>query len=201
MGLTIHFKGQLRNINQLAQFVDEVEDIAKSLNWERHRIDRFILLDENSLLPEQRFEGGIWIRGIHITPPQCETLCLTFAPSGNMMSVLGATLADVYPEFDFAYWMHTKTQFAGTELHIALVSLLRYLEKKYFQSFEVMDEGEYWDSNDVDLLTKRFEEYTQLIAAVRGALEKETIAINLKDSDLMNRIISIIENGSKDLEN
>lgn len=201
MGLTLHYKGQLRNMEQLNLLVEEVEDIANSLDWESHRIDEVVELNENSYLLEEKTEAGIRIKGIYVTPINSETLCLTFAPSGKIMSLIGAILADKYPELDFAYWIHTKTQFAGVELHVALVSLLRYLEKKYFQSFEVMDEGEYWESNDMDLLTKRFEEYTQLIAAVRGALEKTTIPLNLKESEMIDKITEIIEQKLKDLEN
>ena len=202
MGLSIHFKGELRDMKQLSAFVEEVEDIANSLDWKSHRIDRVMELEESCLLEEQRTEGGIRIRGIHITPPDCETLCLTFAPSGKMMSLLGVlSAAKMYPEFDFVYWLHTKTQYAGIEVHIAVISLLRYLEKKYFQSFEVSDEGEYWESNDVDLLTQRFDEYTKLIAAVKGALEKAAIPPDLSENNLIQKITEIIEKGLKDLDN
>ena len=77
----------------------------------------------------------------------------------------------------------------------------RYLEKKYFQSLEVSDEGQYWESNNVDLLTQRFDEYTKLIAAVKGALEKASIPPNLSESNLIDKITEIIQKGLKDLDN
>ncbi|MEM8529002.1 MAG: hypothetical protein AAGG68_30505 [Bacteroidota bacterium] len=201
MGLTIHFKGQLRDIKQLPAFVEEVEDIANSLNWKSHRIDEVVELEESCPLAEERTNGGVRIRGLHVTPPKCETFCFTFAPSGKMMSLFGVLSAARHPEEDFAYWLHTKTQYAGIELHIAAISLMRYLEKKYFQYLEVSDEGQYWESNDVDLLTQRFDEYTKLIAAVRGALEKASISPNLSKSNLIDKITEIIQKGLKDLDN
>lgn len=186
---------------QLTAFVDEVEDIANSLEWKSQRVDEVVELEDDTELPETQTDKGIRIRGIHITPPECETLCLTFAPSGKLMSIFGVFSAKMYPEFDFVYWLHTKTQFAGVEAHIAIISLLRYLDKKYFQSFEVSDEGEYWETNDTHLLTQRFEEYTTLIAAVRGALEKSEIPVNLDDNSLIKKITEIIQKGLKDLDN
>lgn len=200
MGLTVHFKGQLRDTKQLLAFVDEVEDIANSLEWESHRIDQIVPIAANISLPEQRVGEGIQIRGLHVTPPQCETICFTFAPSGKLMSVLNALSIDLDPELDLAYWLHTKTQSAGIEVHIAIISLFRYLSHKYFQSFEVSDEGEYWESNDIELLTYRFEEYTALIATVKGALEKEMPSSNLSESDLLRQIVKIIQKGLDELE-
>lgn len=49
----------------------------------------------------------------------------------------------------------TKTQFAGAETHILLCKLLRYLEKKYFAEFEVLDEGDYYYKSDASTLAEK----------------------------------------------
>lgn len=46
---------------------------------------------------------------------------------------------------------YTKTQFAPIEVHIALVSLLRQLAP-HFASLAVLDEGEFYDTNDQSTL-------------------------------------------------
>lgn len=201
MGLSIHFTGQLRDIKLLPDFVTEVEDIARSLDWKNIRIERVMPVPETSEIPEERQEDGILIRGIHITPPECETLCFTFAPSGKLMTLMGLLSAETYPDFDFVYWTHTKTQYAGIEVHIAVIELIRYLDKKYFQSFELLDEGNYWETKDVSELQAQFTQYTQLIAVVKNALEKATIPSHLEENEMLRQLTDIIRKGLEDLEN
>jgi hypothetical protein len=201
MGLTIHYKGQLRDTSLIPDFVKELEDIANSLDWKSTRIDRLIPLDEESPIPEERVQEGIRLIGIHVTPPDCETFCFDFAPSGRMMNIIMLRFSpETYPEADFVYLMHTKTQYAGMELHIAAIALMRYLEKKYFQSLEVSDEGNYWETNDVAILTQRFEEYTTLINAVKEALQKAVLPPNLEENDLIQQVMKIIRDGLDELD-
>ncbi|MCK6692591.1 MAG: hypothetical protein L6Q97_10870 [Thermoanaerobaculia bacterium] len=67
--------------------------------------------------------------------------------------------------------MHVKTQFAGPDVHIALVKLLKYLEKKYLDAVEVTDEGDYWETEDRARLEKNFDTLTHFIKVVGDALE------------------------------
>jgi hypothetical protein len=41
-------------------------------------------------------------------------------------------------------WLFTKTQYAGVETHMAMIRLIRYLDEKYFERFELHDESQYW---------------------------------------------------------
>ena len=68
-------------------------------------------------------------------------------------------------------WLFTKTQYAGVEVHMALIRLMRHLSQKYFEKFEVHDESQYWETNDEDVCRKRFGEYNLVIGMVGDALD------------------------------
>ena len=45
-------------------------------------------------------------------------------------------------------WQRVKTGYDGAKSHIEMCKLFRYLEGKYFEVFEVLDESGYWKSGD-----------------------------------------------------
>ena len=92
------------------------------------------------------------------------------------------------------YMMHTKTQRGGSDVHIAIIHLFKYLEKKYFSEMSVSDEGSYWETLHKTILQERFDEYTHLINSVKGALEKDNwtvthdpFPLTTKMGDWLNR--------------
>lgn len=179
MGLTIHYTFRLRDYNLLPQLEDEVEDICQSLGWKCRRFDdTFSVLGK--AVPFELGEGEfkeIHLKGLYFTPKGCETAFLTFTQQGWTSSFLNLETAEMVYELDpkLVYSIHTKTQYAGEDIHIALVSLFKYLEKKYFDASQtkVTDEGNYWNTLDKTILHERFDDYWRLINAVKGALEKE----------------------------
>jgi hypothetical protein len=66
--------------------------------------------------------------------------------------------------------IHTKTQFAGPDTHIALMKLLKYLKEKYIHNLEVNDEGSYWGEWDQEILLSQFEKYNMAFDMVTEAL-------------------------------
>jgi len=61
-------------------------------------------------------------------------------------------------EFDRDLYVqeYTKTQFAGVDMHLKVVELLRVL-KPFFRALRVQDEGEYWETGDVRILTEHMD--------------------------------------------
>lgn len=154
MGLSFHYKGHLRTKASLPNLVEEVVDIAKVMQWPHH-------------IFETEFPGNAFGRKIHdqkiygvcFTPPECESVSLCFLSNGKLV--------------DFRIWIHhqqnglpndyshqkyvaVKTQFAGAEVHKKLMHLFDYLNQKYFRFFKLIDEGQYWELRDADLLQKKF---------------------------------------------
>lgn len=149
MGLTIHYKGKLKSPEFIQPLTEEVTDICQQFGWKYF------------IVPE-----GDPIAGICVSPEKCEPIFLTFDAEGTMVCL--ATIAlDLTP----GEYIFTKTQFAGMDTHMAIIHLLRHLSEKYFDFFELRDEGEYWETNDVEVLRRQFSRYEMAMAIVGSALE------------------------------
>ena len=149
-------------------------------------------------LPLEPVEGDpkkVRLKGIYFVPPECEAALLTFTPSGRTSGpsqlMAAEKLADLLP--DQIYCIHVKTQYGGLDTHVALVTLLKYLEKKYFHKMDVEDEGNYWDTLDRAVLQERFDEYWSLIEAFKGALEKDGWEVTDEPLKLSGKIEGILK--------
>ncbi|MGZ8525039.1 MAG: hypothetical protein ACXWV1_11460 [Chitinophagaceae bacterium] len=91
-----------------------------------------------------------------------------------MCSPVNVMNRDIYEsnglEPELIYATSTKTQFAGSDAHIAVIKLLRYLKEKYFSVFELDDEGKYWETMNEKVFLKQFAGYEFLLDAVANAL-------------------------------
>ena len=189
MGLSIHYLGTIRSMVLVNQLVDETADICESMNW-NYRI-----------ITESGDEG---LNGIVFSPENCEPVFLTFLPNGRMCSPISLMNKDFYTlngfDPDLIFTTSTKTQFAGPDVHIALIKLLRYLKEKYFEKFELDDEGYYWGTNDEKILFKRFDEYNQAISAVKKVLTEMHHIPGENTASLANRIEDVLKKkfGKKD---
>ena len=69
-------------------------------------------------------------------------------------------------EFDSDLYVQefTKTQFPGPGIHLKVVALLRVL-KPFFRQLEVEDEGEYWETGNVQTLVEHMNATKQVIEA------------------------------------
>ena len=52
-------------------------------------------------------------------------------------------------------WCFVKTQFGTLEGHVALVEMFAALKAEFFPDLEVRDEGDYWETRDVNGLAKK----------------------------------------------
>ena len=59
-----------------------------------------------------------------------------------------------------------KTQFAGPQVHIAVIGLLKAIEPS-FSHLDVLDEGEYWKSGSMDKLKENMEGVDATIANIK----------------------------------
>ena len=67
---------------------------------------------------------------------------------------------------------------------LTLIKLLRYLKRKYFKTFEVIDEGNYWETGDADLLKEKMKFLSQKLDAFCQALDDSWLKLEPGDSDL-----------------
>ncbi|MGC9352537.1 MAG: hypothetical protein ACP5D9_01800 [Mariniphaga sp.] len=158
MGITIHYQGKL-NLPELADgFCEELEDIAKTMDW------KYTVINDG---PDEK---PIPLKGIIVSPHEkSEPLVFTFDPEGNLRNAF--MLQFFGEDQDLTWYNHVKTQFAPTDVHIAIVKLLKYLQQKYIGNLKVTDEGGYWETGDANLLKKRMDFLNAKMDELTGLLE------------------------------
>ena len=191
MGLTIHYSGSFNKDASLSAMIEEVKDIMSIYKWPYY-------------IYEEHFPPGSFgkksynqhIYGISFTPPECETVCLSFLSNGRMSSSChlefwgNSTKAE---EKKFLYMLFVKTQFAGVEIHKLIVHLLKYLEKKYFVDFKVSDEGGYWETADENILAANFKRYTYLIDSFASGIQNFPMKTGETFENYFIRLMNMIQ--------
>ncbi|WP_340105515.1 hypothetical protein [Rhodohalobacter sp. 8-1] len=175
MGITIHYRGKIDRINDVAQLSTEIKEYADILQWDSRQWKENWNLPNSAALEKNKdglaLSGHIPIRGISLFPdPNCEPLFLTFCRDGTMASSMNMV---IMAEKDFdsdGIWLSTKTQFASTDIHISIIKLLRFVKSKYVSDLEVRDDGRYWESGDAANLEERFQRIGAAIDSLPGAL-------------------------------
>lgn len=170
MGLTIHYSGKFKADASLCNMIEEVKDIAEANEWRHH-----IFETEFPKKSPKKNSAEEKIYGIVFTPEGSETVHLTFLENRRMFGVynleFGKRLTEKEREKQYMFSLFTKTQYAGAETHKQIVHVLKYISRKYFSAFEVFDEGNYWDTEDPDILQQSFNRYNEILSHVSNVLE------------------------------
>jgi hypothetical protein len=164
MGLSIHYSGKIKEVTLIPSLVEEVQDVCTILKWNYHLYD-----DEN-------------VKGISFSPPECEPVFLSF--SNNELSSPILQQYNISP----ATTISVKTQFAGIEVHKALIKLLKHLKETYFKEFELSDEGGYWPTLDEEKLNQQFKRYNYILHKVTEHLKDFKANENDTASSLADRL-------------
>jgi hypothetical protein len=179
MGVTIHYHGQLADVGKLNILCDEIVQIAEKMDWSYNRLDEDWSKPGDVRLEHDergaRIVGHLGLKGISFKPhPKCESVSLFFNSSGKLRDPMGVVLiseGSIKPE---DAWIAVKTQFAGPEIHLWIVGLLKYLKEHYIPDLEVRDEGEYWETGDFELLKEKMDFLNEKMDAVSGELSRVT---------------------------
>lgn len=179
MGLSIHYRGGIDRIEDIPQLVNELEDIAESMQWQSQRI-----IDEEA---EPNFQGII------VNPKgDCEPLCFIFDQAGRLRTLADLITSQIKPS-QYSYYVATKTQFTTVETHIWIIGLLRYLKKHYLSDLKVTDEGDYWETENRETLIEKKNflqsKINQLASAIESA-ELDTEDLNV--DELIAKIEAIV---------
>lgn len=182
MGISIHYSGAIRDQNMIFSLVEEVKDICKSLDWESHTFN----------YPE--------IKGVCFAPNKSEPVFLTFNNEGRMLSPLALDSINDHDDLpkDLRYTTSTKTQFAGVWAHIAIIRLLKYLDKKYLKNFVVNDEGNYWETGDEKIAAEQFRKNTAAIDLFEEALKESPAFGDESVESLLRRLEKILKEKFED---
>ena len=168
MGLSIHYSGRLKEAVTLPKLIEDVKDVAIVEKW-----DYFVFENE---FENQQFSDEIIIKnlyGIMITPPNCESLCFTFLTNGKMSGILNYAVLQMDGKINenLTYSVAANTQYSGFENHKKIILLLDFIEKKYLENFTCVDDGNYWETRDEELLKETFIRYTNLINSFSSSIE------------------------------
>lgn len=196
MGLSIYYSGSFNKNAMLFDLVTEVKEIAEAFTWPYHIYNEAF---PSNNIDIQTHDGEIY--GICVTPPQCETISISFLSNYRMSCIVNLMLygnAINQPESDYLYMLSSKTQFAGPNIHKTVIELFRHLKKSnYFSEFDLIDEGKYWETGDEKLLDQRFKEYGSLIDSFTIALETIPIKKGESFENYFERIVKIIDERNK----
>ncbi len=159
MGLTIHYRGTLRDSKHLELMLNDVVDICHDIGW------KYMPLHRSNIMP---------VKGLVISPPGSESIWLTFLENGKMYDpthfmFTGSPELEVIDE-DMHTCLFTKTQYAGADVHMAIIKFFRYLKMKYLADFELQDESQFWETDDPSVCLIRFDQYDEIINNVNGYL-------------------------------
>lgn len=196
MGLSIHYSGRFNKNAVLSDLITEVKEIAEVLKWDYEVYQKEFPPDISN---DHTYDGKIY--GISFAPPECETVFICFLSNYRMSSHLLLKFygnSEHQPESDFLYMLSTKTQFAGTAIHKKIIEIFRYLNKKNnFEEFNLIDEGEYWETSDEKLLEQKFKENEDLIDNFSLAIETIPAKQGESYEDYFKRISKIINDRNK----
>ena len=182
MGLSIHYRGQLKDRKKVHALRKELVNISKEMGWEYTLIEKN--KDDKDTVPT--------LYGIVITTAKgCEMLSFIFDEDGKLRHPVALMYYDYNDKTQL--YVATKTQFASPADHIVIIKLLRYIKKVYFSNLHVMDEGEYWESSDKERLVYLFNFLKEKIEQFANIIENsDELKGGEKSEDLIKKLENLI---------
>ncbi|CCB86685.1 putative uncharacterized protein [Parachlamydia acanthamoebae UV-7] len=151
IGTTIHYRGYLKDHASIDACIEAIRNFASKKGWEFEEfeekditIDR-MYEDDQEKVHEWEYHGPI--KGITVnTHETCEDLCFAF-------------------DNDLFFQEYVKTQYAPSDVHVEIINLLRSLQE-HTKELVVDDEGQYWDTQDLETLNANLQETQELLEEI-----------------------------------
>jgi len=179
MGVTIHFEGKLRGREELHRCIALAQAMCEEQGWvfapierDEARLDRFF--------NEEKFEYVGPTRGISVYPHEdCDPVEI---------------------EFDNKLFLQefTKTQFAGPEIHVAVIDLLRRIEP-CFTALEVFDEGEFWETGNRAVLERHLAWFEEALAQRLRQSPGSQVKVKLPSGKIVDLMIDRAKERKQDV--
>lgn len=181
MGVSIHYRGRLNDVGQVAVLCDELADVAAVVGWQSTRLDDDWERPADARLHGSpagaRIDGHLGLKGIQIQPGSgAESLSFFFDREGELRCPVSMALileGTLDPE---DAWVSVKTQFPSPEIHVWIIGLLKYLNKRYISDLEVSDEGQYWETGDIRILKEKMDFINEKIEHISRELPSSHFA-------------------------
>ena len=197
MGVTIHYRGTIDEPERIRDLQRELADIAKSMGWEHSLLDDDWTVPPNAVLVHEQgsatIKGHLGLKGISILPGGGgEALSFFVDAAGRLRSIMDMILQCEGRTTPDNAWVSMKTQFLTPDVHVWIVGLLKYIQKRYFSNLEVNDEGGFWETGDraaleakMRLLNEKMDELAMDLKAGSlgdlSGLSAEDIASRIED--------------------
>ena len=179
MGITIHYRGTLDNVDCVEQMEDWSMDVAFALGGKATVWRSFGDHDPSRI-----------VRGVMIemTPGQ-DTLSLLVSPEGHLTPLFQIEEAE-QTAFSEPPWCFVKTQFGSLTGHVAVVHLLDALKQRYANNLEVSDDGEYYETRDIGNLRHKRKFFNGAIRSMADGLREHGLSKEaMEDPDIVARRI------------
>jgi hypothetical protein len=164
MGITIHYRGTICDLDRVTEFEDRVIDLALDVGG-KAQIWRSTA-DDNPM----RMVRGLLL---DLSPGQ-ESTSLLLSPEGWLVPLCDIESAENGTLTEQPHCF-VKTQWGSVEGHVALVELLSYLKQELFPDLHVTDESGYWEHRDLDVLIAKFNQLGALIDGMADGLRKTSL--------------------------
>ncbi len=86
-------------------------------------------------------------------------------------------------------WCFVKTQYAPIETHVAVVDLLRYILNRYMPGLEVIDEGGYWETGDIEALQAARDFLAEKMDSISDALSEIQANANEHNAEVIADLV------------
>ena len=218
MGVSIHYSGRITDKNKLPQLIDEVEEIASVHNWKYNIYEQKFPVNETINLSDHH-DGKLYGIDFTPEGSEPVSICfLSNGRMSSIMQlfcrgefkeektiVISSANVTHQGELEiqqkeetltaadynkFLCMCSTKTQYAGSEMHAMIIGVLRYVSKQYLSDFNLVDESQFWETNDKVLLKENFARNTAIIEGFGCVLAENQ---RLADEDWDSYIQRIIK--------
>ena len=187
MGLSIHYSGRITDKQKLPLLIEELEEISKVHGWKYYIYETEFPIGYS---PDDEHDENLY--GISMNPPECEPVAFSFASNGRLCGPMQFSCwAESTDETErkYLYMNSTKTQYAGAEIHKMVIGVFRYVESHYLSDFVMIDEAQFWETGDENLLVENFRLNTELINRFTEALCANSQRNDEDIDTYLNRII------------
>jgi hypothetical protein len=179
MGVSIHYRGKMADISTINVLCDEMALIADKMGWTCTRLDNDWSKPADATIEVTekgaQITGHLPLKGIGFSiHPRCGSLRFFLDAGGNLCDPVSLTLISEGALKPEDVWITVKTQFAGPETHIWIVSLLKYIHEHYLPGLQVRDEGEFWETGNYETLKEKMNLINDKIDVISSELSRVT---------------------------
>lgn len=199
MSTSFHYKGRLKGATFLPKLIEEVEDICNILKW-KYDVYESEYKDGEFAFPPDDIDYGIVF-----TPQNSEPVSFIFDSEGRLynpwlkellksneegnVKIITVKLnlndenpqpeisegSDKYDAEQMIYNISVKTFFEEPEGLVKLMEFLRYISDKYLTDFNLEDESQYWNTQNIENISSRIEEINSFMETFQDMIQNERI--------------------------